>query len=119
MANTTVGKSGKNLSKEALSRIEAQKKQLALIQLPRIEFHDTPLRHAIAYLQQRSMSLDTEKEEDLKGLNIILKADSIEQSNVTLTLKNVSLGDALHFTCTAAGLEYTVEENAIVISKKG
>lgn len=106
-------------AKASTKAMEIQKKKLESIQLAKVEFNNTPFGDAIAFLQSRSMATNVKGKEHGKGINILVNVKASDQGRVTLNLKNLSLADALHFTCAAAGLEYAVEPNAIVISKKG
>lgn len=98
--------------------IKKLKEKLSSIQIPSLDLKNTPFREVLAFLQQRSMELDPEKDPAKKGINIVLEDGELANVEVTLRLKNLSLGDALYFCCAKAGLEYAVEPGAVVISQK-
>ncbi len=98
--------------------IKFQKNKLRSIQIPKIEFKDTPIRDALAFLQQRSVELDAEKVPGLKGVNMVFQPGSSKARHVTLNLTNLPLGDALYFTCAKAGFQYSVEASALLITER-
>tara|TARA_R110002096_G_scaffold318022_8_gene512422 strand:- start:2489 stop:4708 length:2220 start_codon:yes stop_codon:yes gene_type:complete len=101
--------------KEAATIIGPAEK-LKRIQVPRIEFVETPLDDAIAFLAQKSIELDTtESEPAKKGINFIIDLKH-RPKPVTLNLSNVSLEDALRYTVRLGGVTYEVEPNAILIN---
>lgn len=98
-------------------KIAVQREKLAGIKIPRIEFVDTPLKDALAFLQSRSTELDMTTTNPLeKGIDLIVtEFAGFEDARVSLNLSNISLGEALKFTCSLAGGSYEVEPNAVVI----
>jgi len=95
--------------------------KLKTIILPSIEFQDTPLREALAFLQSRSVELDTQESDPAKkGLNIVLHAfgsspGSVAATPITLRLTNVPLGEALRYTVSLANLKYRVDPQAVYV----
>lgn len=86
------------------------------IKIPALEFVNTPLRDALAFIQQKSMELDKDKNPDTRGINLILDLpDEIGDSRITLRLRNVPLGEVLRYTTSLANSQYIVEENAILV----
>ena len=114
-----------SMSDDAKSKIEANKKKLAEIIIPRLEFAETPLKDTLQFLQQRSVELDaSESDPARKGINVILdagtsgKGDETKEKTITLKLSNVPLSEAFRYTCELAGLEYKIEPHNILISPK-
>ena len=97
----------------------AIEEKLKTIHIPSVEFQDTPLRVALAFLQQQSIELDAnEPDSKKKGVHFVLQAgDSVDVENVTITLKlsNVPLATALKYTVTLAQLKYEVGPQAAFI----
>ncbi|GEM_PF-1857079 len=93
--------------------------KLKKIVIPSIEFRDTPLNDAIAFLAMKSVELDdTTADPKKKGVNIIINADKNTDALITLRLTNVSLAEALKYITSLAGLTYRVDEQAVVIEEK-
>ncbi|MFT5470912.1 MAG: hypothetical protein ACI8UO_006044 [Verrucomicrobiales bacterium] len=94
-------------------KIEAK---LRKITVPMIEFDDTPLSDAIAFLRQKSVELDAEEPDPkLKGMNMLLRAGpAAAETEITLRLTNVPLVEALRYTAALARLEIRVDQNAVL-----
>lgn len=88
------------------SRIEA-------IQLPDIEFNQTPFREAIQRLQQLSLAEDPEK----KGVMFVIKAEAGNASAATITanLEKPTLAAALAEVATQARYEVKIEKFAVAL----
>ncbi|MGY8641331.1 MAG: M56 family metallopeptidase [Verrucomicrobiales bacterium] len=99
---------------DANAKIAANEKKLALIIIPKIDFHGTPFTDALQFLQQRSVELDTESDPSKKGINVVLNGSA--DALITLKLANVPLSEALKYTCQLARMEYKVESHKILIS---
>lgn len=98
-------------------------KKLSEMILPSLEFRDTPLDDALAYLQKRSVELDVDEPDPTKkGFNFVLNTgDSKNNKDVKITLKlsNVPFDKVIKYTTALAQLKYTVESSAIHISPQG
>lgn len=91
-------------------------RKLKEIIIPSIEFSDTPLRDALAFLQQLSVELDVKETDPArKGFNIVSNAEGTGDIRITLRLSNVPIVEALRYTTSLAQLKYKVEPNAVVI----
>ena len=104
-----------------------------------IDFVNASLETVLSYLQNRSRSLDR----DGKGLSIIYvkptkkdnpnavekrlldefdivsedeETDTGAEKLITIEIENVPLIDAVRYICAIAGLEYSVEEHALIVS---
>lgn len=98
----------------------ALRAKLIAITIPSIEFVDTPFPEAIGFLAQKSFELDSEKDENKKGANFTLAGGKpAPETQITLTLNNVSLFDALHNTCNLAAMKFKLESDVVVISAVG
>ena len=87
------------------------------IRIPTVEFKDTPLRDALAFLQQKSVELDlNERDPNRKGINIVLgTGGGVGDTPITLKLTNVPLSEALRYTANLAQLKYKVESHAVTV----
>ncbi|MDF1824939.1 MAG: M56 family metallopeptidase [Verrucomicrobiales bacterium] len=96
--------------------IEAYLKKIESIILPSLEFTDTPLMDAAAFLQSKSVALDLQEPDPAKkGINIVVAAGDIRDAKVTLRLTNAPLSEALRYTAELAGGGLRVDESAAVI----
>jgi hypothetical protein len=83
--------------------------------LTNVEFSETPLLDALAFLMAKSEQLDTSGG---AGVNIIYHADreTFGKEKITLRLSNIPLLDTLKYTTQIANHHFMVEPNAILIS---
>jgi hypothetical protein len=90
--------------------------KLDAIKIKGVEFTDTPIKQAIAWLVEESRNADPEK----KGVNILLKPSGIDLDKITvnLNLRNVSVGQAIKYLTQVSGLKYRVEAAAVLIYAK-
>ena len=109
--------------------------KLKHIIIPHVEFQDTPLKDALAFLLEKSVELDVaEPTPSKKGINFVLPAGStgyrapvgggfddaksgegVGDIGITLKLSNVPLVTALKYTVSLAQLKYKVEPHAVVV----
>jgi len=90
--------------------------KLARLVVPTINFKDVDIQAAVKYLKQESKQLDTAA--NGVGVNIILSledADLASVPKVTLNLSNLPLGEVVRYLCQKCGLNYRVENQALVI----
>lgn len=111
------------------SEVRESEEKLKSIILPSVEFSDTPLYEALAYLEQQSIERDThETDPTKKGVKIALdpglgghdKAagpaeETAANSKITLRLSNVPLSEALRYTSSLAQTKYKVDQNGVEI----
>jgi hypothetical protein len=87
--------------------------KLRSIIIPSIEFSEAPIADAIAFLQTRSAELDTV---DRTGINVILDAKGeAAMKDVSLNLRNVTLGRALWFLAEVSGFDLRVDTHAVML----
>ncbi len=93
--------------------------------IPRIDFRQASIVDVIKYLDQQTIIADTNSPVGTKGVNFILNlrrpGDTAEIAPpvLTISLRNVVLGDAIRFITEVAGLRYRVEANAVIITPVG
>ena len=87
---------------------DAQKhliKQAKELIIPEVMFRDTPFYDAIGYIRSKA-----------KWLNIVVVPDEyIEEVEVSLELRNITLYDAIRYLVEVSHLDVRVDENAVVI----
>ena len=96
---------------------QAINNKLDEIIIPRIDFTDSSIKEAIAFIKKRAADLD-EDDSDNKGINIVLKLppDSPDAAYpITLSLTDVPLREALRYVTEAANLKIKVETHAVVV----
>ncbi len=113
--------------------------KLSRIIVPRLEFRQATVREAIEFLKDKSRELDiAEPDPNRRGVNIVLKTDGAaaaapsvpglddtvlpdvpagggSDSQITLSLSNIPLGEALRYVANLASLKVKVEEYAVAI----
>ncbi|MFL2913995.1 MAG: hypothetical protein ACJZ64_05080 [Opitutales bacterium] len=95
--------------------------KLKIIQVPGVQFFESPLPEVMAELQRQAKMFDlTEPDPSKKGVNIIPLASGDEPfPNVTITLNTMPLGQMIQFISEMVSWTYDVRNDAIVISKSG
>lgn len=92
--------------------------KLRSIIIPNVSFPDpgVPLAQAISTLSVLSQDFD-KSTEGKKGVNIVLMDAGGEAKNVTLTLRDLPLGQILDWVTQQAGYQYDIENETIVVRK--
>ena len=92
--------------------------KLRNIVIPNVSFPDpgVPLAQAISTLSVLSQDFD-KSTEGKKGVNIVLMDAGGEAKNVTLTLRDLPLGQILNWVTQQAGYQYDIENETIVVRK--
>ena len=81
------------------------------IQLPEgFIVRDQPLDRALVLLQTQAANYD----KDQKGVNIVLIDSANKNPNVNLQLRNVSVYQALDYTCKRVGFSFTIGSGGVV-----
>lgn len=92
-------------------------RKLDSIIIPEIRFKETPVREAFAFLAAQSKDHDQGSVQDERGVQIVLKIDSsAEDTLITLDLENMSLRDALRYTCMIAGLKFQADNRVVIVA---
>jgi hypothetical protein len=100
----------------SIERKQTERK-LDSIVIPEIRFKDTPVREAFALLAQQSTEYDQGSAQDERGVQIILKIDEkAEDTLVNLNLDNMSLREALRYTCMLAGLKFQADNRVVIVA---
>ena len=101
-------------SAESPNSIQAK---LDAIILPSVVFKDASLTEAVDYLRAVGIKFDTATQDPkLKGVNFIAKvAVSAADPKITLSLKNVTLGQATKYVAELSGCKVSVQPSAVVL----
>ncbi|MGC4017576.1 MAG: hypothetical protein QM755_24135 [Luteolibacter sp.] len=104
---------------------EAIARKLRTFTVPSINFEDTTLDEAVAYLRARSIDLDTkETDPTKKGVNFVIQKAPGNGSSTTskndtikaLRLSNVPLQIALKYICDATRRTFKIDGNAVTLA---
>ena len=114
LANPLVAQS-KEIDSQTPPAIE---KKLTGIQIPGVQFFETPLPEVFIELQRQSRKFDQDSSK--KGLNILTFRNGDEPyPHVTITLNSMQLGKMIQFITEMVGWTYDIEADVVVISKFG
>jgi len=91
-----------------------------------VDFEDTTLQEGMDFLRLRSVELDREEvKPHLKGINIIIMlppeelGKPIKPGRITLGKKNASMREIVVEICQIAGMEFRVDDTALIIYPRG
>ncbi|MAE53429.1 MAG: hypothetical protein CMI20_04905, partial [Opitutae bacterium] len=102
---------------EGPSNIEAK---LKLIEIPGVDFFNSPLSEAMTELQRQARLFDlTEPDPAKKGLNIIPLIGEEEEPTVNIKLNAMALGKMIEFITEMVGWTFDIRSDAVVIQKTG
>jgi general secretion pathway protein D len=102
---------------EGPSNIESK---LKLIEIPGVDFFNSPLSEAMTELQRQARLFDlTEPDPAKKGLNIIPLIGEEEEPTVNIKLNAMALGKMIEFITEMVGWTFDVRSDAVVIQKTG
>jgi hypothetical protein len=85
---------------------------------PQVQFNNATIEEALEYLRVQNRDLDLQETDPARrGVSFILKSgDAPSLANISLNLKDVSLGDALRYVTELAGMKYKVEPFTVLIT---
>lgn len=93
--------------------------KLQSIIIPKIDFTESSVPEALDFIKRRSVALDiSETDPSRKGVNIVLMLDPAAQAalpKVTLSLRDVPLGNVLNYVAEATGLKTKIETYAVAL----
>ena len=102
---------------EGPSNIESK---LKLIEIPGVDFFNSPLSEAMTELQRQARLFDlTEPDPAKKGLNIIPLIGEEEEPTVNIKLNAMPLGKMIEFITEMVGWTFDLRSDAVVIQKTG
>ena len=85
------------------------------IVIPEIEFQETNIRDALEFLQHKSVELDP----DRGGVNLVMDTKAKPTTTVSLTLREITLGQAISHVVRQAGLDLRIDSNAVFVTANG
>ena len=102
IASSVLSAGEKNRPNDGRKHLFKQAKELII---PEVMFRDTPFYDAVGYIRSKA-----------KWLNIVVVPDEyIEEVEVSLQLRNITLYDAILYLVEVSHLDVRVDENAVVI----
>ena len=114
--------------KKKQSQIDAielliMKRKVQSIMIPELNLSDASIDDAVKMLRQLSRQYDTtEIDSKKKGVNIVIQLNPLINSNtkeighITLSMRNIPLGEAIKYVGEAENLSDRVEPFAVVFS---
>jgi len=101
---------GKGAGADVVSPVAAKLREIVI---PEANFQDVPLSKVISTLS--SLSVDYDKA-DGRGVNMVL-FDNDGAKNITIVLRDSTLGQILDFTTKQVGFTYDIEDNVVVVRR--
>jgi len=94
--------------------VEAMTQRIEAIQIPSLDFRDADIRDVVIFLTETCMRQDSE------GINILtLGMENAMIGNITISIRDLSLVEALQYITEMASLKFEIQENAIAIMPVG
>jgi general secretion pathway protein D len=95
--------------------------KLKTINIPAVQFFESPLPEVVAELQRLAKQFDfAEQDPTKKGVNIVVLNQAGEPPpNVTITLNGMALDQMISFISEMVGWSFDVRNDAVVLSKSG
>ena len=94
--------------------VEAMTQRVEAIQIPSLDFRDADIRDVVIFLTETCMRQDSE------GINILtLGMENAMTGNITISIRDLSLVEALQYITEMASLKFEIQENAIAIMPVG
>jgi hypothetical protein len=90
--------------------------KLRTIEIPSMEFQDTPLDDALQFLRDLANKNDPDPKVERRGINIVkIPRRGLDDPAVSLRLNAVPLGEAIKYTCALADYSVTIQKGAVVV----
>jgi general secretion pathway protein D len=95
--------------------------KLKTINIPAVQFFESPLPEVVAELQRLAKQFDfAEQDPTKKGVNmVVLNPNGEPPPNVTITLNGMALDQMIGFITEQQGWTFDVRNDAVVLSKTG
>ena len=94
--------------------IEAMTQRVEAIQIPSLDFRDADIRDVVIFLTETCLRQDAE------GINILtLGMENAISGGITISIRDLSLVEALQYITDMASLKFEIQENAIAIMPVG
>lgn len=96
--------------------IEAMSDRLTSIIIPSLDFRDANIKDVVLFLTETCRRLDASG----KGVNILLLgmegSAAAEQNNITISIRDMNLLEALQYIVEMASLKYEIKPRAVAVS---
>ena len=94
--------------------------KLRSIVIPAVTLEDASIQAVVEFLREESRKLDPDHE----GVNFLLHPSlaakqTTARGGITLNFGRMPLGEVVRYVCLAAGLEYKIDDNAVIIADRG
>jgi hypothetical protein len=94
-------------------------KRMEAITIPQLEFQDANLVDVVAFLNKVSVDADkTAKAGAARGVNFVLNLRGRNVAPLTFSAREVSLMTALRVITKLSGMQYTVQDNVVMIEPR-
>jgi general secretion pathway protein D len=94
--------------------VEAMTQRVEAIQIPSLDFRDADIRDVVIFLTETCMRQDSQ------GINILtLGMENALTGGITISIRDLSLVEALQYITEMASLKFEIQENAIAIMPVG
>ena len=108
---------GKTYTLKKTDRTARLERKLKELIVPTIDFRGAPIQAVVEFLRAQSVRLDPAG----TGVNLVLQLPEPARPappQITLSLERIPLYHAIHYVCLAAGLQYEIQETAVLIQPK-
>lgn len=94
--------------------VDKMMERVQAIQIPSLDFRDADIRDVVLFLTE------TCRRQDSQGINILtLGMDEIMSGSITISIRDLSLLEALQYITEMAALKFEVQANAVAIMPVG
>jgi general secretion pathway protein D len=94
--------------------VDDMMKRVKAIQIPSLDFRDADIRDVVLFLTE------TCRRQDAEGINILtLGMDEMMGGSITISIRDLSLFEALQYITEMASLKFDVQANAVAIMPVG
>jgi hypothetical protein len=87
--------------------------KLLRIRIPNMEFRSASIRDCVEFLRRQAAALDPEK----TGVNLVLNLKRPAPDPITISMRDVTLQNALDAITEVAGLSYRITAGSVIISE--
>ena len=106
-------------SKEVEEGPNAIEAKLKLIEIPGVDFFNSPLSEAMTELQRQARLFDLTEPDPAEGLSIIPLIGEEEEPTVNIKLNAMALGKMIEFITEMVGWTFDIRFDTVVIQKTG
>jgi general secretion pathway protein D len=115
LLNVDIGKPKVTVQSPEEIAIAAMTERLQAITVPSLDFRDANIKDVVLFLTETCRRLDSNK----RGVNILLLgmegSAAADQNNITISIRDMSLYEALQYIVEMASLKFDVQPKAVAI----